>query len=679
MTLTEGLIEKPIIEDGEVRKSLSTLEQASNIVSTLIASNNYRHVVNSRIRSKFDAERPYDKAKLEQEGLAWRSNFTTKPLAQMVEKIYPKYSEAVSGVKYLTDSQLPSDITNAKQKSEKFQKGITDLIRSEPTWDTLVDDIALDDVLFGHTVVAWLDEFSWFPDHFKQDEVFLTDGCKQDVETAQMICLKETYLPHELYDYIRDRKTAEKLGWDIENTIEAINGASAAQLQSQLGPASNVEFWYRNAERDLTVGSSYMAGASVIACYTILVQETNGKVSMFRLSDCNSKEGSKMKELYGKYDRFDSMAECASFFAFQKGNGNMHGSKGVGREVYELAAMQDRSRNEVVDRAIMSGKLFLQGDVRQIHKFRMNVIGAMCIIPNGWNVLEKSIDGKVQPFLQLDAYFAQLVDELVGSVSPRRFSGDRTTKAEVDVITAREEEMRDVKVSRWMRQFVKMIATMQKRICSKHVTDEKCKKFRKEMLKVMTEEEFEMLAEAPVARTIADLTPLERQATVAFVNEKRGHPLYNQRELESRDITARLGADEVDSLLLVENDPTQEAEQIRNQKIELVLLAQGHEMPVSRRDNHAIHLRVAIPEVEAIAAQVQQGSLPTESLERIAQHIQEHVQRATEDGMQAPEIAQAQALLEQLIPVIQKLKQVDQQAQQLTDPAMVQGGPPPQA
>lgn len=678
-TVTGGLIEKPIIQDGEVQKSVSSLQQASDIVNTLITANNYRHTINSRIRSKFDAERPYDRSKLEQEGLGWRSNFTTKPLSQIVEKIYPKYTQALEGVKYLTDSSLPQEIPNAAMKSEMFQKGITDLIRSHPLWDTLVDDISLDDVLFGHTAVAWLDEFSWFPDHFKQDELFLTDGCKQDVESAQLVCFKETYLPHELYGYIKDRETAEALGWDIKSTIEALNGASSQQLQSQLGPSNNIELWYQNAERDLTVGSSYIAGSSVIACYTLLVQETSGKVSMFRLSR-NDQNGDTMKEIYGKYDRFDSMRECSAFFAFQKGNGHMHGSKGVGREVYELAAMQDRTRNEVVDRAIMSGKLFLRGDPRQLHRFKMSVIGAMCIIPNGWDVLEKSIDGKIEPFLKLDAYFGALVDQLVGSVTPRQFTGERVTKAEVDVVTAREEDMADTKVSRFMRQSVKMIATMQRRICSKDVDDEKAKAFRKQMIdNYMTEEEFEMLAEAPVARTVADLTPLERQATVAFVNEKRGHPLYNQRVLEARDITARLGAGEVDQLLLPENDPTQEAEQIRLQRMELVILAQGHEMPVSRRDAHPIHLAVCIPEVEQIAAQVQNGSLPTEALEFVANHIQEHVQRATEDGVQAPEIAQAQTLLEQLMPVIQELKKVDQQAQQLTDPAAVQPeGAPPQ-
>lgn len=657
----KGNISSPQLDTSAkpTHRAIKNAAQAKEVVTKVTMDNRNRSIVNSRITAKYNAERPYVQADLDRDGLGWRQNFTTKPLPMMIEKVYPRFVEAVNGLKYLTSSALSDKWENSTEKTEKFRAGITQVIRDRKGWRTLVEDIAMDNALFGHTIIACLDEYTWFPKHFKYDESFITDGVKQCASAAQVVVLRETYLPHEFYDYIKDSDSAKGAGWNIQNSIEAINNACPSQLKDTLSVGGTTESWYQNAQRELNVGTSYQGGSNVIQCYTLFVREVTGKVSHYRLA------GTELKLVYAMDDRFKSMDDCVSFFSYQKGNGTMHGSKGIGREIYELAGMLDRTRNEVVDRAIMSGKTLVQGETKQIHKFKMSVVGSMVIIPNGWTVVSQKIDGNIEPFLKLDAYFGMLTDQLIGSVSPRTFSGERVTKAEVDLFAAREEEGKDAKVNRFLEQFTDMIGLMQRRICDEDTTDKPAKKFQADMMEIMTPEEFRELAGRPVAGSIRDLTPLQRQMTVAVCAEKKGNPLYNNRALEVEDLTARLGSDFVKKVLLPENDPTQQAEQLRLQQLELVLLMQGQAVPVSPRDAHMIHLKTLLPLAENVAGQVMQGQSNTAIFETVIGHMTEHFNLAVQQGAPKEELAQVADIVKKAGPVIAKMKEMDAQAQEM--------------
>lgn len=640
------------------QRSIRDAAMARDVVKTVIMAGRNRSIVNSRILAKYNAERPYDAYKLEAEGLGWRSNFTTKPLPSMIEKVAPRFVSVIDGLKYFTNSSLSTKWEASAEKTEKFRAGITTVIRSRKGFRTLIEDIAFDNALFGHTIPAWLDEFTWFPKHFKQDESFVADGTKSDPRWAQIVVLKEIFLPHELFAMIKDPEAAKDAGWELEATRDAINRASPIQIRDRLNVGGTLETWYQNALRELTIGASYMAGNSVIVVYTLLAREVTGKISHYRLA------GPEMSLIFQRDDRFPSAEDCVTFFTFQKGNGTLHGSKGVGRDIYELAGMIDRTRNEVVDRLIMSGKTLVQGDVKRIHTFKMSVIGSTVIVPTGWTFLEQKIDGNVDGFLKLDQYFKLIVNELIGSTStPQPGTGgeDMRSPAAWNLLAQREEEGRDVRIARFLAQFTDMVQTMQKRICDPETVEDDAKAFQKEMLTIMTREELDELAKQPVAETVRDLTPMQRQMMVTVAQEKRGNPLYNQRQLEVEDLTARLNADFAKRVLLPDADPTEQAEQNRQQNLELVLLSHGQAVPVSPRDNHILHLQVMLPAAEQVGGQMLAGQFDSSVLETMIAHISEHAAQATKMGSKDPILAQVSQFLSKASQELAKLKQVEQQ------------------
>ncbi len=657
----DGLIQSPAInpQGKPTQKSIKDKMMAADVVKSLISASKDRQIVASRITAKINAERPYIQSKLEHEGVGWRQNFTTRPLVSLSEKVWPRFYEAVNSLKYFTDSKVPEKFENATEKTEKARDIITRTIRNKKGWKSFLENVCYDNSLFGHTVAACLDEDSVLPKHFRFDQFFLADGTKQSVIYTQVALLKEIFLPHELFALIEDKEVAKDTGWDVEETIKQINKACPANIRENLGTGTT-DIWYQNAHRELTLGASYMAGASVINVYSLLVREVNGKMSHYRLA------GDELALIYAKDERFENAESCLAYFSFEKGNDTMAGSKGLGRQIYELAGMMDRTRNEVVDRAIMSGKMIVRGDVKQLHTLRMHVIGMMAVMPLHFDISEHKIDGNIEPFLKLDAYFSQIAEQLVGAVSLPKIEGEAYRSPQAWAILAqREEENRDTRISRFLEQFTDLVALMQRRICDPSTEDEDAKEAQRQLKEFLTPEEIKAFKESPVASTIRDLTPLQRQLIVQIATEKRGHPLYNQRQLEVEDLTNRVGADFANRVLLPVNDPTEQAEQQRAQQLELSLLLQSQPVPVSPRDNHLIHLNILKPVAEQTAMAIMQGQVDTNVLEALLTHITEHYNAAQGAGTQAEELKEYAALIKNASKALNELKQLDEQAGQL--------------
>lgn len=657
------------------QRSITDAGMARDVVRQLMQAGRNRSIVNSRILAKYNAERPYDPQKLESEGLGWRTNFTSKPLPTMIEKVGPRFSAAIDALKYFTDSALPAHYPNATTKTEKFRTGVTSTIRARKGWRTLIDDVAFEDALFGHAVAGWLDEYCWFPKVFRQDEAFVSDGTKSEPSLAQVVVLKEVYLPHELFKSIEDPDAAETAGWNLEEARTAINNASPSQIRDRLNIGGTLETWYQNAQRELTIGASYMAGVSVIVVYSLLVVEVTGKVSHYRLA------GTELLNIFEREDRFPSMEAAVAFFTFQKGNGTIHGSKGVGRDIYEMAGMIDRIRNEVVDRLIMSGKMIVRGDPRRFHSFKMSVVGNTILMPLNWEVVEQKMDGNVDGFLKLDSFFEGLVSQLIGSTTiPQQGGGEgMRSPAAWNVLMQRQEEGQDMRIGRFVIQFTSLVQSMQKRLCDPDTTEDDAKAFQKEMLEVMSREELTELSNQPVAGSIRDLTPLERQLIAQIASEKKGNPLYNQKVLEEEDLCARVNAEFAKKVLLPDQDPTETAEQNRFQNLEIVLLSQGQPVPVSPRDNHLIHLQIVMPAAEQLASQMGQGHFHTDVLEAFLAHINEHYNQAVNQGVPPKQLSEIAAFVKKIGPAIVQLKQIDAQAAKVQQADQALSGAPPGA
>lgn len=658
-----GAIASPNLSNQVKRKNRSIIDtdQAKSIITTLEVANKERNLKNARIMAKYNSERPYQQSQLEAEGISWKSNFTSKPLPMLIDKVAPRFVEAIEGVKYLTNSALPDDEPGASTKTEAFRREITSTCRARPGWRNLLSELGQENALFGYAALAQMDEFHWFPKFFRQDKFFIPTGTRQLPNFAQIVALKEEVLIHELAMIISHKETAKDRGWDISKTVASIN---AAMPENRRSDQKDPERAYEDMIRESVVGTSYEAGARVVSLFHLFATEITGKISHY-VFDSHGFE-----ELFVSLDQYDSMADAMSFFSFQQGNGTMHGSKGIGREIYAMAGILDRARNEVVDRLNLSGKIIIQGDEKQLQKFKMSIVGNAILIGAGFTVAETKLDGNVEPFLQLDAFLTGLLDQMAGATTPKVFEGERVTKAQVDLFAAREEQSRDTIIGRFLNQFADMMTTIQKRLCDPNTAEDDAKEMQKRLLKIMTREELDKLAKQPVAETVKDYTDLERQQIVVAATEAAGNPLYNQKELQRRKLTAQVNEEFANAVLLPDEDPTVLAEQSRLQQLELLIIAgQGAEVPVSPRDNHLVHLQVLMPAMDqaAQAATSDPGSVAT--LAALLAHAEAHVAAAEAAGTPKDALAPVKEIVTKLRGAMAELHQLAQQQTQAAQAA----------
>ena len=507
--------------------ALTDIGQALQLVRSLQSENREREKKNSRILERYNAERPFNPHQLKADGLSWKTNFTTRPLTTLIDKVVPRFVTAIRNMKYLTASELPNRFDNATEKTEVFRSEITHTCRSHEKWDQFIADISQENTLFGYVCAAWLDEYSWFPRYYDQDSFLVPQGTKHSPATATVVCVRDSYLVHELFEMVRDREAANLAGWEVDNVVESINNAIPDDRRSYQTDYSRV---YADLVRESAILSSF-TGAKAVICWHVFVQEVDGFVTHVAFDDRSG------KQLFWQNKQFEKITDAIAFFTFQHGNGRIHGSKGIGRELYNMASVLDRARNEAIDRLQLSGKLILQCDERQIKRFRMSVMGNAILIGSDYNVKESKLETNVEDFFTLDKFLTSLLDQIGGNVSPTPNPGEnqaeRVTAKQVDLQASREQETRDNILERFLMCFSRFMSTVQRRLCDPKTVDKDALEMQARLLKVLTREELDYISHQPAIEAIADYSDKERQVIAAVTQQVRGNPLYNQRELEN--------------------------------------------------------------------------------------------------------------------------------------------------
>ena len=622
------------------RRSITSVGQLNNIVSNLEDAGKGRNAKNAKITAKYDAERPYDDTVLKAEGLGWKNNFSTKPLATAIDKIPPRLTRAVHNARYLTSASLPDSIEGGKMKTEKFRDGITKLVRAWPGWRPFLNEIAAENATYGFTSTAWLDRYSWKPTHFRQDHFFVPDQTKQSSAYCQIWIGRQEIQIFELVNLIDDPETASSAGWDLEAALEAINEASSKDTNQTSSPYTDART-YEDAIRESSVYRSLQQGAKVIELNHFFVAEADGSVSYY-LTNARGKKSLLRQQL----DLYESMDQALTFFSYQQANGLLMGSKGIGRELYELAGAVDRARNEAVDRLMLSGKTWIRGTDKALGRLKLSVFGNLVLLPAEFEVVENKIDAGAEEFASLNIMLTELMDQIAGGVTPRQLQGERVTAAQVNVYTAREEEKRDDITERFLLQVAEVVQVMQRRVVSSETIDKDAKRLREDLLRYMSEEELAQIAAEPALRTVDDWTADEAQNIILFAQEKRNDPLYDQVKLAQKATTARVNADFAEDVILPVNDATQESEQSRMQVLENIALGLGKEMPVSSRDNHRIHADIIKADFsELFPALAQDPSLLPEIEAKLA-HWQAHFEAAIQGGALADDWTEDQTMIE---------------------------------
>ena len=479
-----------------VNKPITSAQQAFEVFTRLQRDNQARANRNKLITDSYNGGNPFDQKKLDTQEQGWRANFSTLVLATFVDRVTPRLTDAVHGMKFLTASELPDSFVSATNKTQKFRERTTEQIRSWNGWIDHVEQIATENVLYGYTGAVQMDEYEWRPKTFRQEDMLFDEQAPQLAEKLPVFVIKANYYIHEAVAIIEDADTAEEAGYNVQNIKAAIEKAAPPYDSFVYNPRQ-----LSDMVREGNLYYSFHKSSKMIETCHVFVKCYDNTVDHWWVNRngskrTNSNKPNKPMEKKKPKPEFDksgdepkpmeedpyelayfeaiceSMEDAITLFSFQAGNNRLFGSKGIGRLLYNISLATEKARMSFIDAMYISGLLVGQAEESIIGRLQPHVRSPFMIVPEGFQLLMQQFRVDINNWLGLDQKLTNTAEIIAGSFLPdqQQISNNgqmiqTATKESIDAV--KEEEVKAGMMNRWWVQFTKGVSAMQRRIYSK--------------------------------------------------------------------------------------------------------------------------------------------------------------------------------------------------------------------
>lgn len=666
---TEATIESPEIKQNGMLdlKGLSVRDHkhALNICNTLEQLNRRRSARCAAIQAWYDGQAPRSADMAAQRGQNWQSNFTSRHLAGLVDPAVMRAVQSINGQVYITKSTLPHHFADWKSKSDTFQSVTTRLIRSWDGFSSFLGKIAQENFLHGYAFAVWMDAETWKPTFYKQEDFFVQDKATQEVNKLQCFCARHDYQLHEFLELFMDSEAAELAGYDIENCIFSANHAPVDSPYSDAYINNFRKFEDMIAEGTLGLTYTGAAGARIVKTWMLWNKEYDGKVSFWIID----RDSGKLLRYVNR--AFDKMSEVLSLFTLEPANGTIHSSNGIGRKVIGLSVATEKSRNAMVDQAVMASVTMLKMPAKDRSKFAPVQMGPFTVFDSTIEVVQDKPAANTSMYADLDMRMQGWAQQATGSyiTAMLRNDGKDKTATQSAIDNQREQEQGDAVRSRWVDQFCKLVNQMQVRAYSDEAIKQAKNLFDKStsnpeykaptedevgpevlaLLELFTfgleESDIKYLRKSPSSGLATVEDALSGRGIAAVVQVYSGNPNVNQTELIKRNIEQMAGPEAAKTLVIQDVDQTVAAEAIRAQLLEAsTMLNLGVPVPVSARDNHMVHAAALKQVIQATFPELSQNPTPNPKLMKAIElglnHLAGHLEAAHAAGIKTPELAE---------------------------------------
>jgi hypothetical protein len=643
-------------------KPIETALQAYQVYLRFKKQNRARANRNKIIADKYNGEPPYDPKDLEEQAQGWRSNVSTLFLASIIDRVTPRFTQAIHDIKYLTASELPDSYDDYVNKSEIFQARTTKLIREWSDWTDFIQRLATENVLNGYTCGVNMDEHNWRPRTFRQEEVYFDEQTMQTTNRLQCFAIEQDYFIHELVSLLAEPETTAKAGFNVDNLKSAIEYAMPPREDLPSDPRQ-----LSDMAREGSLYFSWHRAAKMVQTVHVFVQDYDGAIDHWWVNRNSSvigepqpvgedSQGGGGEELFYGEHVVPKMEDIITLFTFQSGNDRLFGSKGLGRMLVNISIAIERARNLYFDQQYMAGLLIGTAEEKDLPFLQPKVMSPFLIIPKGFELMAQQLQFNPETFAQLDAKLTAIAEVIAGTFLPEQMStgqspsGEQQTATEVTIEATKEQEIRQGILNRWWNQATRLVTQMQRRIYSpinikaaieyREARDEAAmtglKIVNEETMKLLLEidpaaeetyalapelgradeaavnaivdlldaemmpDEILVLAYTPATEWNANIGAIEDSKILQFAAVAQGNPYWDQGKLNFEAGSAMIGYRRAKDLFAGNPAMSTNLESQREQYGEFSDMLGGQAMPVSDRDDHIQHLQALNQKVFAM-------------------------------------------------------------------------------
>jgi hypothetical protein len=353
----------------------------------------------AKVQAMVDGAPPLDQMQLAKQGLAYMSNFNPGDAKAVLDTSLAAFYDLISGTESLIDLRTKYGSEQERQEwSQKMSLNMSRVIRRWPQFNFKYSYIPHYMVLHGVGIAYFQDPLNWEWDVTNLAYFKIPRQTRANEAEIQYACLKKLENPADLMKYINMGEIADEQGWDRDQLKKAIMNASE-QIPDML---NWMEWEARWKDNDITYGET---SPSISVIY-MWVQELDGSYSMYAFAENGYPitDGVPENFLFKRRHLYRNASEAFTFFTRGIGtNGNYHGIRGLGSDMFNAFQQLMRLENKKVDVAQTAGPHWQVESEEAVENFRIVPYGAGYLVTPGANfvqVQQPNIIQNIEPAVQ---------------------------------------------------------------------------------------------------------------------------------------------------------------------------------------------------------------------------------------------------------------------------------------
>jgi len=666
------------------KSRIGTASDCCGYVQRLIQNDLTRSTHRNKVKGNIDGNAPWSKSELVARGQGNNTNLNFRQGEAIIRQYQTPYYDLIVEVpllaKILTSFGTATERGDWSQIiSEEFHRTVTHLRR----WDTTVQFSQFQMLVYGPGPMYFHDEVDWRPDAAKASDVLVEDGASSYVNDVEGIVLLKDYIPARLYKTIRDCKSAEDLGWNVDEVEWAI--IQSKYPGSTPNDARAVE-WYQQKFKNADMFNG--EGAAVRTAHVLVQEFDDSRVSHHIVRSDQTRD----EFMYSRLNVFPAMEDFIIPFHYDIGDGTWHSVRALGHAIYAYVEIFNRLRCKEVDGAMIAASVLLKSsDAASMQKAQLLRINNLAVLPPGLDVASSNIGQGIEATVSVRRDMEQglnqnigLLQRAPGQPNPRKSGKQAVMEMQQAASLGKGNINRYYTSFDWLLQkmFYRMVKATKSMPGGPEAVEfkERCLKRGVPLQALMEIDDISAYRSAGAGSSVQAL-----MATETLMEYLSAVPDAGQEEIKRLFVSRLLGTDSMNAICgeVKQSESSQDGWEA---SMENNALREGGKGKLADGQSNTLHLDTHLGDGEQHVADVQQDAkdhdgMDLEWLQKLAvhldalgQHAMEHLKAIANDPGRKDKAKEFQKRLMGLGRVLDKVKQHLAEMQQAMQAQQPQGG-----
>lgn len=255
---------------------------------------------------------------------------------------------------------------------------------------------------YGAGAVFWPDEFDWRSQAILNANFIVPYNAVSCVDALDFVIIRGELELGDLYDKIEDEEAAAEAGWNVAEVRKLIVKSyrdGTVSLGDEVFMSSEWESIQHQIKNKTDQTDNQFAKIRVVH---MLVEEYGSEKGVTHI--ILPQDDDDIGFLFYGDRRFESMSQSCHCMFYDEGEGYYRSARGLAHELFATSGINDRLTNALLDAAIVSGGLIVQGVSGQDEEDMSTIVkqGPILQLPAGMNLIQnRSFTPPLQPIVEV--------------------------------------------------------------------------------------------------------------------------------------------------------------------------------------------------------------------------------------------------------------------------------------